>query len=65
MRISKLCVCNNCNNLYIDTNPSDEQNFIDHFVNESLTCDHCCPVCLVDEYLQDVIDKKHYNCLKK
>lgn len=49
-----LAICNNCNQLFIDTNPQIGQKifFVDVSALDELN-DHRCPVCFVDDFLMD------------
>lgn len=71
--MAKLCTCNNCGNVYIDTNPGDNSIDYDNSKLPELGIDELpvihmdedgqtytgsgCPVCGTDEYLVDNINE--------
>lgn len=64
----KLCKCNNCGNLYEDTNPQTNQREYDipTEIQVEQLHDHNCPECKTDGYLIDfngeiVANQQHKN----
>jgi hypothetical protein len=64
MAMMSLCKCNNCENVFIDTNPQvDSVVFQHHFQLKELV-DHQCPECGTDAYLVDITNEnKHILAL--
>ena len=59
-----ICKCNNCDNLYIDTNPQVGAKKYDvDYLNLDDLYDHKCPKCKVDDYLDDSVYRKLWNIL--
>lgn len=50
-----LCICNNCGNVLIDTNPQTEAMNYSLIGTEKELIDHNCPNCKTDSYLDDEI----------
>ncbi len=56
--MENLCKCNNCDNLFIDTNPqANAKLFHVAYLGLNQLENHKCPICNTDAYLQDEIYK--------
>ena len=57
-----ICICNNCDELYFDTNPQINAKKFDISGLSSLES-HKCPICKTDEFLSDDVYVKLWGML--
>ena len=61
METTNLCKCNNCDGIFIDTNPQVNAPVFEGNISQfdelvSIEDMRACPVCLTDEYLNDNVE---------
>jgi hypothetical protein len=57
-----ICICNNCDELFFDTNPQVNAKKFDISGLQSLES-HCCPNCKTDDFLSDDVARKLWEML--